>query len=219
MKVTFSGLMITDGTGKIGGNTIQNSRFGKVARINVRPTVVNRPNFNYNSEKQFFREIVSNWRNLATSDRLSWNPATPTGKSGFNYYVQQNLTFYRYNGTFLTSKPLTGVPPTNTAMSYGVDHATGIGTFNVTGDVTSGGYVWNLYTANNFSPGVAICRKSAFRLVLQPTTVVGFNAFTFSAKILEINILQKSKCFLKAVLLDPKTGILSAPLYFSAIAT
>ncbi len=219
MKVTFSGIGIVDGTGKLGGTVIQGGRFGSVARRWIKPTVINTPNFNANSEKQFFRLIVARWRTLAAADRISWNPALPTGLSGFNYYTQANLIVYRLTGGFIDTKPVPVASPIITAMSYSIDSVTHIFTFNYTGGAGISGWRFNFFLANNYSTGVARARQSEYRLLDSTIILAGPNVWTNNAQIQGVSPITGSQCFMKLVIANKFTGQVVAPSYFSAICT
>ena len=219
MKVTWSGIAIVNATGKLGGTVLQNGRFGSIARIWKKPTNKILPNFNTNSEKQFFTEITSRWRTLTPTQRLAWNPALPTGLSGFNYYTRANLAYYRQHGTYLDTPPIQGPTPTITGYSYSVDHTTGNYTIDFTQATLLTTWITNIFAANNYSPGVALPRKSEFRLVQQRFITVGANHVVNSALVKSVPIIVGSRCFVKIVLFDSLTGLLLAPLYFTAIAT
>jgi hypothetical protein len=219
MKVIWSGVAIVVGTGKIGGSVLQNGRFGSIARKWVKGTVVNAPNFNTNSQKQFFREITSNWRALTSVQRLAWNPGVPTGLSGFNLYTKANLSYYRQNGSYLLTPPIQGAAPVITGYTFSVDHSSGDYTISFT--VASGASTWvtNIYAANNYSLGVFRPRKSEYRLVQQRFIGPGANSFSSSALVKGVPIIAGAQCFIKIVLFDSLTGLLSAPLFFAAVAT
>lgn len=219
MKVTFSGIAIVDGTGKIGGNTIQGSRFGKIARVNVRPTIVNAANFNYNSEKAIFREIVSRWRTLSPTQRLSWDPLIPTGLSGFNYYTQANLIYFRLNGTYIDVAPLALASPALSLASLTATHVSGNMTFTVTSVLPTAGWHFNFFASNNLSKGIASPQKSSFRLCSNADLVLGLYNYVFDARRQGIELIAGSQCFSKIVMVNDVTGQQTAPAYYSCLVT
>ena len=219
MKVTWSGIGLIGGTGKLGGTVIQNGRFGPIARRLIKPTVINTPNFNANSEKEYFRFITSQWRTLTPTQRVSWNPLLPTGLSGFNYFVRANLIYYRLNGAILPLAPIAAAFPTISGPVFAIDHAPPLITFSYVGAGVVANWKFNIFLAINFSAGVAMCRKSAFRLLGAEPVAVGINVFTMVAKIKGVATVLNSNNFLKVVLVNSVTGQASAPSFYQAICT
>jgi hypothetical protein len=219
MKVTWSGIGLVGGTGKIGGSVIQNGRFGPIARRLIKPTVINTPNFNANSEKEYFRFITSQWKTLTPTQRVSWNPALPTGLSGFNYFVKANLIYYRLNNSILSLAPLAASFPSISGQIFSIDHAPPLITFDYVSAGVVTNWSFNIFLAINYSPGVALCRKSEFRLLGTVAVVIGINVFILVARIQGVATILNSNNFLKVVLVNSITGQQSAPSYYSAICT
>jgi hypothetical protein len=219
MKVTWSGVGMVGGTGKLGGTVIQGGRFGSIARIWKRPTVVNLANFNTNSEKIIFRQIVSNWRGLSPSDRTSWQPPTPVGLSGYNLYVQANLISYRVNGVFLTTAPIALTYPPSSLTSPAVD--SGTGNFTIVYSNTNLDLTWkfNFFIINNLSTGVTSPQKSQFRLIGIDSVLNGLGTYTVRASVKGVAPIAGSQSIIKIVMINVSTGQSAAPLYFSAIVT
>jgi hypothetical protein len=219
MKLTWSGIAIVTGTGKIGGSVVQGGRFGSIGRVWIKPTTINLANFNANSEKEYFRFITSAWRTLTSVQRTSWTPLVPSGLSGFNLFVQKNLVYYRLNGTLLTSAPVAAAFPTLSAIDIAIDG----GTQQITLDYTSAGIVanWyiNLFVINNLSPGVQYPQKSLFRLINSIRVLAGPNTSVVDVRIKNVDVIVGSQTFAKLVLVNKVTGQMSAQNILSNIVT
>ena len=71
MKIQWSGLGITDGRGKIGGNVLSRNASGAYARKNTAGTNPNTPLQQF--VRAIFATISTGWRNMTQGQRDAWN--------------------------------------------------------------------------------------------------------------------------------------------------
>lgn len=89
MKVTFSGVGITEMTGKAQRIIIQKSYGGFQCRL---LTIPNRRRTNATQNiRNNFAFVNSSWRSLTNEQRQTWIDAAPEGVSGFQFYSSYNL--------------------------------------------------------------------------------------------------------------------------------
>lgn len=101
MKITFSGVGITEMTGKAQRIIIQKSYGGFQCRL---LTIPNRRRTNATQNiRNNFAFVNSSWRSLTNEQRQTWIDAAPEGVSGFQFYSSFNLGLVNAGGEMITS--------------------------------------------------------------------------------------------------------------------
>jgi hypothetical protein len=183
MKVQWSGVAITGGTGKLGWTVVQGGRYGYIARTNFRPRVVNFPSVISSAQKSNYINISKSWKGLTESQQLAWVVAAPITMNGYNYFMQINLNYFRINTTLLSSPPAPG-----TLAQLVSPVLSNVGTTDMrwtwasvlTGTNTC--YI-NSFIIYNISPGINSPVLSQFRLVDSRAIPVGPLAYVWDYNI------------------------------------
>lgn len=98
MKVKF-GMIVTDGSGKLGGQVMSSNRGGKYIRTKVTPS--NPQTVAQQNVRAIFSSLSTAWAGLTEAQRLSWNGAVADysttdifgdlkNPSGFNLFMKLN---------------------------------------------------------------------------------------------------------------------------------
>lgn len=122
MKVTFSGVGITEMTGKAQRIIIQKSYGGFQCRL---LTIPNRRRTNATQNiRNNFAFVNSSWRSLTNEQRQTWIDAAPEGVSGFQFYSSFNLGLVNAGEEMLESfvAPVAN-PVTSIANAYSFSYA------------------------------------------------------------------------------------------------
>ncbi|HEY1645386.1 MAG TPA: hypothetical protein VGF75_03285, partial [Candidatus Saccharimonadales bacterium] len=97
MKVTW-GMMITDGSGKLGGHVAAKNRGGNYVRTKVKPSNPKTPA--QQDARNRLSTFSQNWRGLTEDERLAWNNATanfPEVKNGKVIYLSGQQLYVKLN--------------------------------------------------------------------------------------------------------------------------
>lgn len=112
MRVVF-GSIITEGHGKVGGNIIQKSYGGYQMRNIVQP--LKNPKISQSVNRNKWAYLSKQWRTLTSSEQISWNTAAPSGKSGFELFIETNMPFVAQGNAYLPAyvAPVSNPPAQN----------------------------------------------------------------------------------------------------------
>lgn len=101
MKIQWSGLGITEGRGKIGGNVAARNASGSYLRKNTAPIQPDSPA--QQAVKGIFGAIANAWRNLTQAQRDGWNQASPdfpqTNSLGQVFFLTGNQLYAKFNNS------------------------------------------------------------------------------------------------------------------------
>ena len=112
---TFFGSIITEGSGKIGGNVISKNRYGLFVKQNHTP--VNPKSSRQLIVRSNFNVVVKFWESLSDSDRLLWNRRVSDfpysdkfGEtrylSGYGLFVKLNMVRVNLGQSIITTPPV-----------------------------------------------------------------------------------------------------------------
>jgi len=219
LKVTFSGIAITEGQGKLGGTVFQRGRYGPIARQQFRPSTQNLAFELSGEQKSFYRIIAPQWKLNVLVDPATWNAAAPSPLSGYAYFMQVNLAYFRLHNTYLTDppipKPLGSIAPSTLTYNSG----TNIYDFKYAGTAGDNANVINFYAYYNTSPGVIAPVRSRFRWFFVDDLAVGSITETLDIDWRSIPMRTDLKVFLGWRIMDSITGLQTPFAFMSAIQT
>jgi len=140
MKVKF-GMIVTDGSGKLGGQVMSSNKGGKYIRTKVTPSNPN--TVAQQTARAILSSLSTNWAGLSDTQRASWNGAVSgyattdifgdiKNPSGFNLYVKLNANLSNAGLTLLVVAPeKIEVPYTGiTSAIFDISNTTGVITFD-----------------------------------------------------------------------------------------
>jgi hypothetical protein len=209
MKVVFGGACITSGTGKIGGTVIQGGPYGPIARINFKPKNRNANNQFQPCEKEIFASVAKSWRSLNPTQITAWNAAVTPPLSGYSFYLQINLQFFRINGSFLLIPPSFVVAPSSIVLSSAsLDFASNyelIANFTASTNPNT----LHLFVSNNNPLGQTKIVKSRLRLVSSMVAIAGVHTYIFNPTLFGVTARNGMSSFIGVRLFDSVTGQLS----------
>lgn len=149
MKIQWSGLGITEGRGKIGGNVAARNGSGAYLRKNTSPVQPNSPA--QAAVKAIFAAIANAWRNLTAAQRGGWNGATDDfpqtnslGQvfflSGFQLYMKLNNSLQQFGLAGIDDAPMPGTiyTPTEVTTVFDIDAAMPVATVTIEGAIPAG---------------------------------------------------------------------------------
>lgn len=108
MKIKL-GSIITEISGKVGGQYLQAGPFGHSIRTNPKTTPEAKVNASY--VRGMWRRSVSTWKTLTAAQRASWHLFNWNGYTGFPAYVHFNATALYQGHALLISAPAVPVIP------------------------------------------------------------------------------------------------------------
>lgn len=165
------GMMVVDGSGKLGGHVLSKNRGGSYARTKVTPT---NPRTSYQTNvRGVFATISSGWSSLTDAERASWNNSVaayattnifgdlknPSGKALYQK-INQNLIISGQFAVTVCPQPIE-VPYLAVSSAVG-DASSGTMTITTTGDGT--GTVTLVYATPILSQGTSFV-KNRLRLI------------------------------------------------------
>lgn len=117
MKVKFSGIGITEGSGKIGGTVVGKGRSGQFARVRVKP--VNPRTNSQTAQRSKFSVRSQAWRGLTEEQVAAWNAAADSGAfplknrlgvtfqpTGAQLYNRLNLNLAKIGASAISDPPV-----------------------------------------------------------------------------------------------------------------
>ena len=209
MKVQWSGIAITGGTGKLGWSVVQNGRYGYVARTNFKPRTVNFPSIVSSAQKTNYINISKSWKLLSGAEQIAWNSAAPVTMTGYNYFMSCNLNYFRINGTLLFIPP---VPGTLAQLVAPVLSSLGVVDMRWTWSTVLAGTntCWiNSFIIYNISPGINSPVLSQFRLVDSRAIPVGPLSYIWNYNIRGVIGVTGLQAFGGFKIVDSVTGLQS----------
>lgn len=218
MKVTWSLVGMTDGSGSTGGQTAFKSLGGSTIRKRVVP--VNRRSAKQMSSRNRTALNAQNWSGLTELQRQSWitgAPNFPVVKKGVTHILRGNTLFTKLNNnlrwagqTPITTCPLPVSMPTVSIVSAAA--AAGAGTFTITYSAATvpSGFTLMLRATPGQKPGrYNISNKLTG---VGPITLTASVADIFTAYTAEVGpLVAGERIMLQSVLISNTTGEKSAP--------
>jgi hypothetical protein len=160
MALIKFGSLITSGSGKLGGHTVQHSRGGFQLKTTGRP--LHRPSASQLNIRSINHQIHSAWKSLTDNERKIWNQVAHPSLSGASL-------FYRYNYNYLSY----GLPVVTDPYSY-EKIVLGPELIDNPDFISSAG--WVFLSGWSYSPGKVIVNSSDYSSMYQANKInLGFS--------------------------------------------
>lgn len=218
MKVEWSLVGMTDGSGSTGGQTVFKSLGGSTIRKRVVP--VNRRSTKQMASRNRTATNAQNWSGLTETQRQSWingAPNFPVVKKGVTHILRGNTLYTKLNNNLLyagqstiTTCPVPGTMPVVTITSAAA--AAGAGTFTVTYNAATvpSGFTLMLRATPGQKPGrYNISNKLTGVGSITLTSHVADIATAYGTEVGPLVVGEK--IMLESVLISDTTGEKSAP--------
>jgi len=217
MVVKYSGLMITNGKGLLGGNVLSGNQAGRMASIYRRPITRYKPS--QLIRRNAFQGIVAGWMTLSDAQRSGWNTAAATGDwdwtnsiginfnpSGFQLYVKLNSILVNADTSLATAPTKPTLSPPFLSSSTPVFNTSFVLGFSPA-SIGASELVY-IYATDNLSPGVFSPRHSKYIFVRSITSVqFGATIDIFSAwSGIFGKMVVGCSIFVSAILVDAVSG-------------
>lgn len=231
MALVLFGNGITDMRGSISGNTYSRSRFGASVRAKTSPVI---PTSNFASaSRSLLPSIAIDWSNLLTqTERAQWNafalvnPAVNVfGQvsylSGMQWYVKTQINVTISGGTRFTVPPIGGAQAGLLSLGVTAIHGSpGTLAVSYTHAVASGTALLHAFATINVNPGVyyvSSLLRDLGTFTLQASGGATALITQWKARFENISLITGKKIFVLATVIEPTTGIQSAPIIGSDI--
>lgn len=188
MKVKFSGIGITEGSGKLGGSVIMRGRSGQAVRVRVKP--VNPQTNLQTSQRSKLSTRSQAWRGLTEEQRSGWNAAANSGQwplkntlgttfqpTGAQLFNQLNLNLQKIGASTISAVPIKESLPAILLGTLTAADGTPALSLAFSGTLGSG-YSLAIYAAPQQSPGVSRPGKSQFRYLSTYASTTPANLLT-----------------------------------------
>ena len=226
MKVKF-GLVITDGSGKLGGHVVTQTKAGKALR--TKSTPVNRRSTTQQGVKAIFSANAQAFRSLTAAQILAWNAAAADFKvknyfgdvvqlSGMALYQQLNSNLQKV-GAAVISTPPTQVAIGAVAALVITTLTAAVMTITFTPTPITAGFAMLVEATRPVSPGVSYV-KNQFRVITSVAAAQTSPQDIYSAYVAVFGapILAK-KVYVRATLVNVTTGQTGVSAQASLVVT
>jgi hypothetical protein len=224
MKLEF-GMIVTQGSGKLGGHVFTKGRNGNNARTKVKP--INRRTTAQVDVRSILSTISEGWRALTDAQRLAWNSEAqqfthhnnfgqkfhPTGK---NYYTEVNINLLNAGSAIVNSPPGTApAAPLTTLIALSGAPNTITATFTPT--PVPAGNAMIVFGSRGLSAGVSFVGKAYRQFVTFPAATASPLNLTASYTAKFGTPITGTRVFLQVKQINIVTGLPSIPLQASVI--
>lgn len=226
MKVTWSGIGMIEGSGKLGGTVMLKSKSGPSARVKTKGV-------NPRTNSQITRRAALSarsqaWRGLTAAQRDAWNAAAASGAfsqksvlgrsynpSGSQLYGKLNLNILLLGGSAITEPPLKTALTQVLLTALSAADATPALSLTFTGTLGANEALL-IYATGNLSPGITRPGDSQYRLITTYTSTSPANILAAFQAIYG-DPVEDQKIFVKALIGDDTTGVTAQAGAVSAI--
>lgn len=226
MKVQF-GMIVTQGSGKLGGHVFTKGRNGNNVRTKIKP--INRRTSSQVNQRSSLTSQSQVWRTLTDSQRAQWlsiggqftfhnNFGQRYHPSGKNYFMKINENLLQASAAAVTTPPLTTPATAQTALTATSTGANLVGMTFAASPVPAG-MALLVFATRGLSAGVSFVGKQ-YRYIgkiaaaaTTPQDLTTIYTTKFGAPV------SGSRVFLQVKVVNITTGQESIPLQASVIIT
>jgi hypothetical protein len=225
MKVVF-GSIVTDGSGKLGGQVITKNHYGRFQKTKVTPA--NPKTSRQLAVRANFKAVQTAWETLSETNRLLWNNCVSDYPqkdrfgdthilSGYGLFMKCNVSRLNIGQLVLESPPV--------KFSFPNWSVVGVSAFAITGKVwlfmsptIPAGNRLELFATSSVSPGINYMHWSFKQIgFVLPSQGYPVDISSMYSTIFPSGLTVNKKVFFKARMINDASGFISHEVKFSCI--